>query len=108
MGARKTPVVSKECAGYQSKLKDNGRNKVNYFSVLNIRGLIPQTKPTKVPYVWDVLHDGDQLFIALTETWLQSHTDAELNIDNYRLFKSDRVRPRTKGRLSGGVALYIV
>ena len=88
-------------------IKSKVKNNINYFSVFNVRGLNPQTKPTKVPYIKDLLHDDNQLFIALTETWLQSHNDAELSINNYRLFRSDRVRSRTKGRCSGGVAVYM-
>ena len=45
--------------------------------------------------------------MALTETWLGAHTDEELSIDGYQLFRGDRIRKKGKrGRLSGGVALY--
>ena len=47
--------------------------------------------------------------MALTETWLKEHTDAELEIDGYTLFRQDRKRQRGKrGRDSGGVAVYIM
>ena len=47
--------------------------------------------------------------MALTETWLKEHTDAELAIDGYTLFRQDRKRQRGKrGRDSGGVAVYIM
>ena len=46
--------------------------------------------------------------MALSETWLYGHKDAEVNIEGYRLFRSDRKRKKEKGgRCSGGVALYI-
>ena len=47
--------------------------------------------------------------MALSETWLQSHKDAELQIEGYQLFRCDRVRRKKKkhGRLSGGVAAYV-
>ena len=47
--------------------------------------------------------------MGLTETWLKSHKDAELKIDGYKLFRSDRVRRKKckRGRLSGGVAAYV-
>ena len=53
--------------------------------------------------------NSNQLFIALTETWLRDHLDAELKIQGYTCFRSDRVRPRRhqRGRDSGGVAIYI-
>ena len=45
----------------------------------------------------------------MTETWLKNHTEAELNILGYKLFRSDRIRKKksNRGRLSGGVAIYI-
>ena len=47
--------------------------------------------------------------MALTETWLKDHKDAELHIEGYQLFRSDRKREKKskRGRLSGGVAAYI-
>lgn len=46
--------------------------------------------------------------MALTETWLGEHRDAELMIENYTLFRKDRVREKCKrGRDSGGVAVYV-
>ena len=47
--------------------------------------------------------------MALTETWVHSHKDAELKIDGYQLFRSDRNRREksNRGRYSGGVAAYV-
>ena len=46
--------------------------------------------------------------MALTETWLAGHLDAELAIDGFTLFRQDRIRPRRRrGRDSGGVAVYV-
>ena len=50
--------------------------------------------------------------MALTETWLKSHKDAEVGVDGFKLFRADRKR-RKKGLsrlvvvLSGGVAAYV-
>lgn len=56
----------------------------------------------------DNLISDNQLFIALTETWLRDHLDAELYIPNYQIFRADRVRKVSKhGRDSGGVAIYL-
>ena len=57
----------------------------------------------------DLLVDDNKVFAALTETWLcPDHLEAETDISGYSLFRSDRVRPKPKkGRLSGGVCLYI-
>ena len=76
---------------------------------MNIRGLIPQTVPTKVPYIKDLLLDEGQFAFALTETWLtDNHNDAECHIPGYTLYRQDRKRQRSgRGRSSGGVALYL-
>ena len=75
---------------------------------MNIAGLKPQTTPSKVPFIEGVLKDKNQLFIGLTETWLKRHTQAELAIDGYKLYRSDRTgRKHTHGRFSGGTGLYL-
>ena len=46
--------------------------------------------------------------MALTETWLYNHKDAELYIEGYKLFRADRKRQkRARGRFSGGVGCYV-
>ena len=61
-----------------------------------------------MPYIQDLVREQDQLFIVLTETWLRDHSDAELDIGGYTLFRQDRKRQRKKrGRDSGGVAVYM-
>ncbi len=79
------------------------------FSVFNVHGLKPNTIPSKVPYIADRLLESNQLFMAITETWLKDHKDAELHIDGYTLFRADRKRKKSsrRGRLSGGVAAYV-
>lgn len=61
----------------------------------------------KVNLISEYLKFNDQLLCCLTETWLHSdHYDAELAIEGYTLFRSDRERRKSRGRHSGGVALY--
>ena len=75
---------------------------------MNIRGLMPRTVPTKVPFIRDTLHHTNQMFVILTETWLRDQNDAEIAINGYTSFREDRVRPRRRrGRDSGGVAIYL-
>lgn len=82
---------------------------MNTFSFMNIQGLCPQTKPSSIPYIRDILNTENHLFLGLTETWLaDSHKKAELEINGYKLYRKDRVRTKSHwGRYSGGVALYI-
>ena len=62
-----------------------------------------------MPFIRDILHESNQFFTALTETWLRDHTEAELKIDNYKLYRCDRIRKKKsgRGRDSGGVAIYL-
>ena len=82
---------------------------MNIFSFMNIQGLCPQTKPSSVPYLKDILTTENHLFLGLTETWLaDNHNDVELEINGYKLHRKDRDRIKShQGRYSGGVALYI-
>ena len=79
------------------------------FSYMNIQGLCPQTTPSSVPFLANILHSENHIFLGLTETWLSStHKKAELEIDGYEIFRQDRNRSKSKyGRYSGGVAFYI-
>lgn len=46
--------------------------------------------------------------MVLTETWLREHKEAELFIEGYTLYRSDRQRKKKRaGRDSGGVAVYL-
>ena len=81
---------------------------LNYFSFFNVQGLNPLTKPSKVPYVKDLLLENNKIFIGLTERWLRDHFDGELQIEGYTLFRCDRRMTRSKyGRDSGGTAFFI-
>ena len=78
------------------------------FSVFNIRGLKPRLTPSKVGTISDLLYDSSQLFMALSETWLSEHHDAEIRIQGYSLFCQDRTQTKGKrGRNSAGVAVYV-
>jgi len=76
--------------------------------MMNIAGLKTQTTPSKVPFIEGILKDTNQLFMSLSETWLKRHTQAELAIDGYKFYRSDRTgRKHTYGRFSGGTGLYL-
>ena len=63
--------------------------------MFNVKGLRLQTVQSSVPFVKDRLVQENQLFMALLETWLHNHTDGEVHIARYTLFRSDRVRKRS-------------
>ena len=91
------------------KLPIDSNPSINYFSFLNIQGLSPKTIDSKTPYLKDILKPSNQIFIGLSETWLKDHLDAELAIDGYTIFRSDRRRQKKskRGRDSGGTAFYV-
>ena len=69
----------------------------------NIRGLYPQSNKTKVPYLSDLAKLSNAPYICLTETHLNPDIiDAEIQLENYTLFRSDR-----NERSHGGVAIYV-
>ena len=77
---------------------------------MNVQGLCPQTRQSKVPYIRDLLLGQNQLFIAINETWLYNELAGEINIQNYTLFKSNSPRnakKKKRGRQCGGVAIYL-
>ena len=79
------------------------------FQYQNIRGLVPQTVPSKVPTIKDELSESSAISFSLTETWLtKSHLEAELKIEGYTIKRKDRSDRKVKhGRSSGGVAIYL-
>ena len=71
------------CGKHVGATQTGGNNKLNCFSLWNCRGLKSFTVPSKVPFIQDLLREEDQLFIALTETWLNEHKNAELLINKW-------------------------
>ena len=75
---------------------------------MNVQGLAPQTVQSKVPFISDSITHDKQLFIGLSETWLKSHKDAEVDIEGYTIFRCDSSRKRSRrGRETGGTAFYV-
>ena len=83
--------------------------RINQFSFMTIQGLMPKTRQSKVTYVGDLLTSNNQLFIGLSESWLKQQGEAELNVDGYTIYRSDRMCKKLskRGRDSGGVAFYV-
>ena len=110
-GKRCLPPHSRSRSQHQSASRAGADTSelLTSFTVFNIQGLKPRTVPTKVPFLQDLPQHSNQLFVALTETWLREHLDAELQVEGYTLFRQNRHRPkrRRRGRDSGGVALYL-
>ncbi len=48
--------------------------------MFNIRGYVPRSIPSKVPFVKDLIASSNHIMFALTETWLEGHKDAEVYI----------------------------
>ena len=70
---------------------------------MNIRGLYPKCDQSKIPYLSDLASKTNAPFICLTETHLNpTILDAEISINGYDLFRSDRLE-----RFHGGVAVYV-
>ena len=76
---------------------------------MNIQGLAPQTKQSKVAFIQDTIVQTNQIFMGLSETWLNNHKEAELYIDVYTTIRcvSSRKKKSNRGRYTGGVAFYV-
>ena len=71
---------------------------------VNIQGLFTQKKKYKINQLQDLALESNSPFIVCTETWLSSDIlDAEVNLKNYILYRSDRA----KGRTHGGSCIYV-
>ena len=68
------------------------------YSIFNVHGMVPQMRPSKIPFLHDSLHDGNHIFLALSETWLSEdhHLPSEEEISGYKVFRSDRVRKKAE------------
>ena len=81
------------------------------YCQLNVQGLITKSQPQeKVELLREILNEERPLFLALTETWLYGHKEAEVHIEEYTIYRKDRPLRRaidSRGRHVGGVALYI-
>ena len=61
-----------------------------------------------MPFIKDNLCNDNLLFAGLSETWLQSHKEAEIHIDGFTPFRCDTARKKkSRGRLTGGVIFYV-
>ena len=75
----------------------------NGIIYLNIRGLLLLSNKTKCDLLKDMATEENCYAIVITEMWLKPWIlDAEIKIDGFRLYRSDR-----SGQNHGGVAIYI-
>ena len=70
---------------------------------MNVQGLYTSKNKSKHKLIGNIIKHSDSLFIAITETHLNENMfNAEVDIDQYEMFRSDR-----QDRICGGVALYV-
>ena len=85
------------------------RTPESVFHVLNAQCLSPKATSTtrwKIPYISEHLLNNEYTFVpfmGITETWLKGYiTDAQVQVKNYTVFRSDR-----DIRKNGGALLYV-
>ena len=106
--ANETSMNVKTRQDNKSERKGNGEVLRKYCQ-MNAQGLITKKQPQeKVSLLRETMQEERPLFLALTETWLHDHREAEVQIEDYNIFRKDRPLRRCsgKGRHVGGVALY--
>ena len=95
-----TTSTESDCANTVKKSIKKNRYGAIYA---NIRGLYPKSDQSKLPYLSDLARESNSPFICLTETHLTPDVlDAEISIEGYNLFRSDR-----QTRSHGGVCTYV-
>ena len=82
--------IRRERKGKESVLKK--------YCQLNVQGLITISQPQeKVEMLRDLMNEERPLFLALTETWLYEHKEAEVHIEDYTIYRKDRPLRREIG-----------
>ena len=103
---------TKEKTKRESRRERTGKRDVlKKYCQLNVQGLITKSQPQeKVELLREIINEERPLFLALTETWLYGHKEAEVHIEDYTIYRKDRPLRRaidSRGRHVEGVALYI-
>ena len=71
--------------------------------LLNVQGLFPISNQTKIPYLSNVLEDQNSIFLAISESHLNSDIlDTEIAMKGFNILRQDRVE-----RSHGRVILYM-
>ena len=79
-------------------------NTAHKVIVLNVEGLLPYKFKEKIKLLSELIKEEKALILALTETHLSENIrEAEIAIENYTSFRTDRADQRKKG----GVITYI-
>ena len=74
-----------------SRSQLNSNPKVTSLLYLNVRGLKLISNRNKPEQLCDIMKLENSIAIALTETWLKPNIlDAEIYIEGYQVFRSDR------------------
>ncbi|KAL5268182.1 hypothetical protein ACHWQZ_G002141 [Mnemiopsis leidyi] len=90
------------------KTLDRTGTELSSIVLLNGQSVSPAATSTsrwKLPFIQKTLTEcsNPPPFIAITESWLKGYvTDAQVSIDNYQVFRSDR-----PDRVGGGCLLYV-
>ena len=70
----------------------------------NIEGLLTRNKKYKVGMLAETMRESNTVVAALCETHLREEIlDAEINVEGYRIYRSDRLA----GMRKGGVLMYV-
>ena len=104
---------TKEKTKRENRRERTGKGDVlKKYCQLNVQGLITKSQPQeKVELLREIINEERPMFIALTETWLYGHKEAEVHIEDYTIYRKDRPLRRaidSRGRHVGGVALYFI
>lgn len=106
------PDINKEAKSLKKNLCYNSdyENSVGFLNILNFNAqcLISQKQKTKISYLKELARNDKLSVLGLTETWLrESVKDEEVHMEDFNIFRSDRVSNTNKNFPHGGVLIYI-
>ena len=67
-----------------------------------MEGLVSKNSKEKVELLKEYVKEDNIILMNLTETWLDETVEEIVDVDGYRIFRSDR-----KNRERGGTAIYV-
>ena len=67
-----------------------------------MEGLVSKNSKEKVELLKEYVKEDNVIIMNLTETWLDETVEEIVDVEGYRIFRSDR-----KGRERGGTAIYV-
>merc|ERR1712002_1421797 len=106
MGVPKDDIRNLEHELVKEHINKNNEIKINEspwkIMIQNMEGLVSKNSKEKVELLKEYVKEDNIILMNLTETWLDETVEEIVDLEGYRIFRSDR-----KNRERGGTAIYV-